>query len=760
MTARSRAAHTSLLLLAVVLGACEGASGGAVAVDAQAGEEAGLDVALDVATATQGGADGGGDDGDTQDGGSGGAPGTTGGVGGDAHGDGASADGDGDGGGGDAVQADMGGGDGGGDGDGGDGGESGDGESGDGSDGDGGGGDGGGNNTGVDADGDASGADSDAGATDAGDGDAANATGAGDATDAVSGIDADADAADSADAAPTGPVPFAMPAAVTDTAALGKPVDPKTLPTAGFVDVTKKYGIDPTATHQACVAVADFDNNGRQDFVVVQPVTMKTLIHTVLLGTTWKGKPSPWPKHVFSKFDVTSMVANFGCVAVDMNADGFPDLLFGGFSGMALYIGDGKGGFTNQSDLYLPYIMDFTAFTMVPVDLDNDGDLDIFVGAGFLTPQCSDMTCGYTETDLVCEIDPPLPLTSNLQDRVLIRGDSLPYVDATSAWNVPPGGDQTVATALDVDEDGKMDVMVGDDFGGSRLLHNVGGTFKAYDTAIGLHPYSGSMGWTVGDFNSDQKPDLVLAESGPAPLYMHQPPQPGLPVVLKDMGDIFGTWAPTWGASAWAPVVGDFDHNGHDDLMLGIAVNFDLEKSANSQALCTASQQMGAQSIFDGQPSHDVLFLNIPGKGMVPQKVASGTYSHVVFVEQAAIDLDNDGDLDLVQTRPGATMMPTSLVRILRNDLPKAGESFKVVLEGKGKNKDALGSRVTANVGGVIRTRWLNGSGAFGGTPARFAHFGLGGAKEAKDVTVIWPDGSKTVLGTAKAGATLQATWP
>ncbi len=72
---------------------------------------------------------------------------------------------------------------------------------------------------------------------------------------------------------------------------------------------------------------------------------------------------------------------------------------------------------------------------------------------------------------------------------------------------------------------------------------------------------------------------------------------------------------------------------------------------------------------------------------------------------------------------------------------------------------DAVGAKVTANVGGILRTRWLVGGGGFGGTRLRMAHFGLGKAGVATDVTVHWPNGKKTVVGELKPGDKKTVKW-
>ncbi len=568
------------------------------------------------------------------------------------------------------------------------------------------------------------------------------------------GVDPDVADADDADAVAASDAATAVDAgADPDTAdGIGPLSDPSSLPAVAFTDITATLGIDPKAIHQPCVAAADFDGDGDDDFVVVEMQGKQPVLQAHLLG--------PGGKVVASPFKVTLMQPNFGCTPVDLDADGHTDLLFGGFSGLSVYLGDGKGGFTDASATWLPYILDFDSFNVTPADLDGDGDLDLFVGAGFAPPACTALKCAYTASDLLCSVDPPVPNLNSLQDRVLIQGAAPPLVDATAQWKVPGGGTQTVTAAMDVDDDGKVDILVADDFGSARVLHNIGGAFASYATEIGLAAYSGAMGWTVGDFDGDGLPDLVIAESGPTPVYrrLTQPPT-GLPFAFEDIGGKLGSWNPMWTASSWSPIAEDFDHDGRQDLLVANASHVTMDMTTNPTQLCAISQSAGMGSLFASLPSIDVLLLAQPDGTMAPHKLPAGAYAHIIIVGQRALDIDGDGDLDLVQTRPGPGML-TSLVRVLRNDLPKKGGSVRIRLVGKGGNLDALGARVTLSAAGKAQVRWLYGAGSFGGTAARVAHFGLGTATAASSVEVRWPDGQLTQHGPVAAGATLTLTWP
>ncbi len=567
-----------------------------------------------------------------------------------------------------------------------------------------------------------------------------------------------ADAPDGADAAADEEVASPAETSSVDATpvAIG-PQDPTQLPKVAFTDITASFGIDPLKVHSACVGLGDFDNNGHDDFLVIEVDKTKATIHAVLLG-------GAKPQHVFTPFDTTLLLPTTGCSMVDLDSDGKLDLLAGGHAGAAFYTGDGKGGFVDHSAQWLPYIMDFATLTLAPADLDGDGDLDLFVGAGVTPvtpngggPACGSLACAYEETDFICTMKMPFPESpAALQDRVLIQGPTLPLVDQTKAWNVPPGGIWSNAQPVDINLDGKMDMLVGDDFGAHRLLHNVGGKFQAYATDCGFHSYGHGMGWGIGDFNGDGLPDPVMADAGPNPLFMQVKPEPGMPVGFQDVGGKWGIWGPTWMASTWSPLVADFDQDGHDDLVLGVSISTtDPTEFPNVAAGCAGS----VAKPYDGHPNPDILFLSAGSpSGFQAFQFPSGPFSHFAMVAHGTIDLDGDGDLDLVQTRPNAKM--TAMVRIVRNDLPGKGKSLFVHVKGKKGNLDAIGTTVSAQIGGKLRTRWLVGSGGTGGTRSRVAHFGLGNTSVAKGVVVRWPDGKETKLGDLAAGSSTTAVWP
>ncbi len=518
-------------------------------------------------------------------------------------------------------------------------------------------------------------------------------------------------------------------------------IDPNKLPMAKFTDVTADYGLPAGVQYAFCTAAADFDGNGTDDIVLIEKSFSTAILHTLLLD----GEGGVQPKS--SPFDTSMLFPNMGCSVADLDFDGKPDLLVGGTSGLAYYRNKGDGTFVDWSNEYLPYEMDFAAWSVAGGDFDGDGDIDLFVGAGDIAAQCNNFTCGYDGDDFACTyVSSPVP-DDSMQDRMLIREAKLPYVDATAKWNLSPGGEATTIATVDFDKDGKLDVLVGNDFGPHRLLHNSGGAFSEFGVDIGFGTYAHAMGWGYSDFDGDGLLDFVLADAGPQILLLQNTTPPaGVPAFFEDHAVARNIAGPTARISGWNPLVGDFDQDGYDDIYFGVAA-------------VAPSDQLGVIAAC-GMPAnlpeqHDLIFLGKVG-GFDAYRTVAETKPEPAFaaVAQSLIDLDNDGDLDIVQVRPSGA------VRILRNDLTKVGGSVRLRLIGKGANTMAIGARVDIQIGPVKVHRQLSGNSGFGGAGVWSVHFALGMFPLADVVDVTWPDGAKSQLTKLGPGANVVLTQP
>ena len=162
---------------------------------------------------------------------------------------------------------------------------------------------------------------------------------------------------------------------------------------------------------------------------------------------------------------------------------------------------------------------------------------------------------------------------------------------------------------------------------------------------------------------------------------------------------------------------GDLDNDGFLDMYLG----------------------MGTPSYAALAPH--VLLRNRGGKAFVDVTESSGTGEIHKGHGIAFVDLDNDGDEDIVAEIGGATPGDSHAMRVFEN--PGNGNDWvSLKLTGVTSNRSAIGARITVTVDndGVTRKvhRQVGSGGTFGASPLE-QHIGLGKHATLVDVEVWWP---------------------
>ena len=115
-------------------------------------------------------------------------------------------------------------------------------------------------------------------------------------------------------------------------------------------------------------------------------------------------------------------------------------------------------------------------------------------------------------------------------------------------------------------------------------------------------------------------------------------------------------------------------------------------------------------------------------------------------------DIDNDGDLDLLVTNNGQT------ADLLRNDGGHRRGALSVRLVGRQSNRDGIGARVRATVGGRVQTREVKAGSSYLGQGDTRVHVGLGGAVGVGRLEVRWPTGVTEVIGAVEGGQVVTVT--
>jgi enediyne biosynthesis protein E4 len=108
------------------------------------------------------------------------------------------------------------------------------------------------------------------------------------------------------------------------------------------------------------------------------------------------------------------------------------------------------------------------------------------------------------------------------------------------------------------------------------------------------------------------------------------------------------------------------------------------------------------------------------------------------------VDLDNDGDLDLV------TLDMNDKPQILRSNLSESAKInyAKITLQGINSNRNAIGATVVVKSGEKTLTRFVDGKSGYLAQSVTPLYFGLGESSKIDSISVNWPSGKRQTLTT------------
>jgi hypothetical protein len=413
--------------------------------------------------------------------------------------------------------------------------------------------------------------------------------------------------------------------------------------------------------------------------------------------------------------------------AADYDGDGDRDLLVLNYGPDTLYRNDGDGTFTDvskASGLADPR----WGVSGVWLDADGDGDLDVYV-ANYLEYDAGKFRSFYAASGY------PGPLSYPGQADALYRnnGDGT-FTDVTEAAGILlPDGRAMSATAADVLNSGKLDLLVANDAMENHFLRNLGGG-KFADEALerGLAFGEGgqgvsAMGPVFGDVDRDGRLDLYIPDMGYGCLSLNRGDH------FEDGTNASGLALICGQYTGWGAVLQDFDNDGHLDLFVA---NGDAHHEYGEEAVMARNDGRGR-------------FVDVARR--------SGAYFAEKRVARGATwgDLDNDGDLDLVVVHLNDTP------RVLRNDGGNTLNRWLTVVPRLANGKtDAIGARVTVTVGNLVQVEDVIPERGYLSQGDPRPHFGLGTAAKADRVEVRWPDGTTTVLADVPANGFLKVVQP
>ncbi|MBZ5549989.1 MAG: CRTAC1 family protein [Acidobacteriia bacterium] len=339
----------------------------------------------------------------------------------------------------------------------------------------------------------------------------------------------------------------------------------------------------------------------------------------------------------------------------------------------------------------------------------------------------------------------------------------------------------TGLTFVDYDHDGDLDLYVTrltpqsveicsdkkiSSPGNNMMWRNNGnGTFTDVTETTGLDGLSSSMAAIGTDFNNDRAVDIVTAgdacRGGAVGLYDHKSP-----VVFENPREgKFHQLLPIESGSTYGIAPLDFNHDGWMDLAFtefGDAITlwrnnqgrtfeqvplpeFDWQRGFGVVAFDYDNDGwvdlafVGERAILKGEEERfEVrLFRNLGPDGWKDVTADVGLDKIQLREPRAIIagDYDNDGAVDLLITQNHGPAV------LLHNEGGNKNNSLRLALKGLNDNKSAIGTKVEVFSAGLRQKFEVYGSSGYLGQNSPYLTIGLGQAKEADVVRMVWPTG-------------------
>ncbi|TKJ37860.1 MAG: hypothetical protein CEE38_07280 [Planctomycetes bacterium B3_Pla] len=507
-----------------------------------------------------------------------------------------------------------------------------------------------------------------------------------------------------------------------------------------FRDVTRETGITFRHTDGSSgkryimetvaggLALFDYDNDGDVDIYFLNGAPLKGAKFDVPPKNALYRNEGNWKfTDVTDRARVGDTGYGLGVAAGDYDNDGDLDVYVNNHGPNVLYRNNGDGTFADVTEKAGVVNGSHTGAGACFLDMDKDGDLDLYVSSYF------DFSYEKHKTGVADGFPVYIgPASFPAAPDVLYRnnGDGT-FTDVSKSSSVAEHVSWGMGMVCgDYDNDGDTDIYVANDGAGNFLFKNDGtGKFEEVGLITGvaydIHgDGQGSMGVDFGDYDNDGLPDFYVTS------YQGQ-----LATMYKNLGDdafddvtrLTGAGEGTVLNVTWGTGLADFDNDGDRDIFVACGHLLDNIE------------------LFDDRSTYfetNVLLMNNGDGKFVDASKQSGDGMKVKLSSRGAAfdDLDNDGDIDVVVLN--SRREPT----ILRNDSPSKGHWLQVRLRGVKTNRSGIGAQVKVVAGDLTLIDEVHSGRGYQSHYGTRLHFGLGAREKVDRIEVRWIGGPVDVF--------------
>ena len=483
-----------------------------------------------------------------------------------------------------------------------------------------------------------------------------------------------------------------------------------------FEDITEESGVG-ILENTACALFADFDNDGRQDLIVVRDSGPALFLN--------QGNSKFRQKHDAFKFTAPPQGTFTGAAVADYDRDGWLDIYF------CLYIYyQGAGQYKYPS----PYYDAENGPPNFMMRNNRDGTFhDVTAETGLNSNNTRySFCCGWSDYNR--DGWPDLYVVNDFGRKNLYRNNG----DGTFTDVAPQAGVEDVGAGMgvcwfDYDNDGAEDLYVADMWSAAGLRVSMQDVFQ-----------EGAPQDVRALYRKHARGNSLFRNGGNGTL------QDRSASTRVEMG----RWS--WSSDSW-----DFDHDGFPDLYIANGMISGPARPDPAEDLNSFFwRQVIANSPVEAKPAHDYEM----GWNAINELIRSdgtwsgfernvfyinnrdGTFSDVSgavgldFLEDgrsfALADFDHDGRLEVfLKNRNGPQF------RLLKNVMKDLPSSIAFRLRGVKSNADAIGAAVTVETESGRQTRMLQAGSGFLSQHSKEVFFGLGAVKGPVRASIRWPSG-------------------